>query len=104
MVTHLTGKKTEARLPKTIQLVGSGAENNFLIQKLMIFPLRFCVFVCLFGGKILKLLKSKKNNNYSPSYHLELILTNIWRWVLQIFTTTLSFCLKLIWAVTKNLK
>lgn len=47
MVTHLTGKKTEARLPKTIQLVGSGAENNFLIQKLMIFPFPF-LCVCLF--------------------------------------------------------
>ena len=33
MVTHFTGKKTEAHLPQTIQLVGSGAENNFLIQK-----------------------------------------------------------------------
>lgn len=58
MVTHFTGKKTEAHLPKTIQLVGSGAENNFLIQKLRIFPLLFCLFICL--GEHLKTIEKNR--------------------------------------------
>lgn len=39
VITHFTSEKTEAYLPRVTQLVGSGAENNFLIQKPMLFPL-----------------------------------------------------------------
>lgn len=39
VITHFANEKTEAHLPKITQLVGSRAENNFLIPKPILFPL-----------------------------------------------------------------